>query len=127
MTGSAPPQLPELEREVMEEVWRRGSGTVHEIRDALNARAGKDRAYTTVMTVLGRLADKGMLERRREGRSDRYLPVLDRDAYLEARAADDVETILAAYGDVALAHFADRVEQLDPDRRAQLRRLRERA
>jgi predicted transcriptional regulator len=125
MNGSAPPPLPELEREVMEEVWRRGSGTVHEIRDALNARADKDRAYTTVMTVLGRLADKGMLERRREGRSDRYVPVLDRDAYLEARAADDVETILAAYGDVALAHFADRVEQLDPQRRAQLRRLRE--
>jgi len=125
MNGSAPPPLPELEREVMEEVWRRGSGTVHEIRDALNARADKDRAYTTVMTVLGRLAEKGMLERRREGRSDRYIPVLDRDAYLEARAADDVETILAAYGDVALAHFADRVERLDPQRRAQLRRLRE--
>jgi len=125
MTGSAPPPLPELEREVMEEVWRRGSGTVHEIRDALNARSTKDRAYTTVMTVLGRLADKGMLVRRREGRSDRYLPALDRDAYLDARAADDVETILAAYGDVALAHFADRVERLDPQRRAQLRRLRE--
>lgn len=125
MTGTAPPQLPELEREVMEEVWRRGSGTVHEVRDALNARADKERAYTTVMTVLGRLAEKGMLERRREGRSDRYVPVLDRDTYVDARAADDVETILAAYGDVALAHFADRVERLDPDRRAQLRRLRE--
>jgi predicted transcriptional regulator len=106
-------------------VWRRGSGTVHEIRDALNASSDKERAYTTVMTVLTRLADKGMLERHREGRSDRYVPAFARDEYLEARAADDVETLLAAYGDVALAHFAERVEGLDPERRAQLRRLRE--
>jgi predicted transcriptional regulator len=125
MTGSVPPALPDLEREVMEEVWRRGSGTVHEIRDALNASSDKERAYTTVMTVLTRLADKGMLERHREGRSDRYVPAFARGEYLDARAADDVETLLAAYGDVALAHFAERVEGLDPERRAQLRRLRE--
>ena len=52
MNGSAPPPLPELEREVMEEVWRRGSGTVHEIRDALNADSDKKpRAYNTALTV----------------------------------------------------------------------------
>ena len=113
-----------LEAAVMDVLWSTGTPlTMREVLERMPPQ--RNLAYTTVMTVLGRLAEKGMLERRREGRSDRYIPVLDRDAYLEARAADDVETILAAYGDVALAHFADRVERLDPQRRAQLRRLRE--
>lgn len=120
------PTLHPLERELMEELWTRDSATVREIHEALNARSQTARAYTTVMTVLGRLAEKGIVHRSRQGRSDVYRAALGRDTWVQERAAVDVDGLLADFGDVALAHFARHLDGLDPDRRAALRRLVER-
>jgi predicted transcriptional regulator len=119
----AAPQLHELEREIMEELWARDSATVREIHDALNARSGTVRAYTTVMTVMSRLAAKGVVSRRRQGRSDVYAAGMTREAWVRARAAADVDELLEDFGDVALAHFARHLDGLDPERREALRRL----
>lgn len=120
-----PPPLHELEAQVMDEVWRRGQATVRDVLEALNRRGDKKRAYTTIMTIMMRLDGKGLLQRRREGRSDVYLPVLTRDAYMEARAKGEVDELVAGYGDLALAHFARQLASLDPKRRDQLRKLTE--
>jgi predicted transcriptional regulator len=117
-----PPTLSELESEVMEEVWRHDEVTVRQVLEALN-RGSKERAYTTIMTIMNRLDAKGMLTRRRSGKSDIYRPVLSRDDYAEARARAEVDGLVADYGDAALAHFARQLDTLDPDRRRQLRRL----
>ena len=65
-----------LESEVMEEIWGRGEATVRDVHEALNARGGKVRAYTTLLTVMTRLDAKGLLVRRRAGRLDVYAPAL---------------------------------------------------
>src|SRR3954465_11041667 len=103
---TAPPALHELENEVMEEVWRRGEATVRDVQEALNARAEKTRAYTTLLTVMTRLDGKGLLVRRRAARLDVYAPAIRREAYLQARAEAEVAALVADYGDLALAHFA---------------------
>jgi predicted transcriptional regulator len=121
--GRAVPQLHELEREIMEELWARERATVREVHEALNERAATARAYTTVMTVMGRLAAKGVVTREREGRQDVYTPALQRDAWMQARAAVDVDELVEDFGDVALAQFARHIERLDPERRERLRRL----
>lgn len=107
----------------MEEVWRRGEAPVRAVLDALNATSGRERAYTTVMTVMAKLHRKGLLARRREGKTDIYVPVMPRDEYFEARARADVGALVDQYGDVALLHFAREMNELDPKRRDQLRRL----
>ena len=119
----SPPPLRELESEVMEEVWDQGETSVRAVMEALNARAAKPRAYTTYMTILSRLDGKGMLERRREGRTDLYRPVYTRDEYAEIRASAEVEALVDQFGDVALGHFARQMARLDPDRRRALQRL----
>lgn len=121
-----PADLGDLEREVLEAVWRLGETTVREVLGALNGSSGRQRAYTTVMTVLGNLYRKKLLTRRREGRSDVYAAVLDRDAYAQARARAEVGALVAEYGDVAYANFAREMARLDPERRERLRRLSER-
>jgi predicted transcriptional regulator len=121
---SVPPALHELEAEVMEEIWRRDEVTVRQVLEALN-RGSKQRAYTTVMTIMARLDEKGLLERRRQGRADIYKPRLSREQYLAARAEAQVDELVADYGDVALAHFARQLEGLDGRRRAALRKLAE--
>lgn len=108
----------------MEEVWRRGTpATVRAVMEALNGRAGRERAYTTYLTIMRRLDAKGLLSRERVGRSDVYSPALSRDEYVLARAREEVRALVAEYGDVALVQFARHVEGLDERRRRRLRRL----
>jgi predicted transcriptional regulator len=117
------PPLHELEAEVMEELWLQKEATVRTVMDALNRRARKKRAYTTYMTIMARLHKKGVLDRRREGKTDFYAPRLDRDEFMASRARAEVEGLVSQYGDVALSHFARQVASLDPARRRALQRL----
>jgi predicted transcriptional regulator len=118
-----PPPLHELEEEVMEEIWRRQEVSVREVMEALNGRTPKDRAYTTYMTIMARLHSKGLLQRRREGKTDFYRPVYTRDQYTELRAIVAIESVVDQFGEVALAHIARQMAQLDPEHRRSLQRL----
>jgi predicted transcriptional regulator len=121
--SSPPPELHELEAEVMEAAWELGEASVREVMEALNAAGSKPRAYTTYMTILARLHGKGVLDRRREGKTDYYRPVHTRAEYADLRARAEVAALVDAFGDVALGHFARQMAQLDPERRRALERL----
>ena len=118
-----PPALHELETEVIEAVWQRGEASVREVMDALNAGAEKERAYTTYMTIMARLDSKGLLERRREGKTDFYAPRYTREQYADLRARAEVESIIDQFGELALAHIARQLAELDPKHRRALQRL----
>jgi BlaI family penicillinase repressor len=66
--------LAPLELDCMNTLWPIGEGTVREIRDRLAAR--RPRAYTTIMTIMDRLARKGIVERVKAGRAYVYRPRL---------------------------------------------------
>ncbi len=73
--------LAPLELACMNTLWPIGEGTVREIRDRLAER--RPRAYTTIMTIMDRLARKGVVERRKVGRAYFYRANLTAE---EARA-----------------------------------------
>jgi len=108
----------------MDEVWTRGEATVRDVLTSLNAR-DKERAYTTIMTIMARLDEKGLLTRKRVGKGDVYRPRISREDYGDARARARVEGLVADYGDLALAHFARELDGLDDERRRKLRDLAE--
>src|SRR5277367_2116943 len=66
--------LAPLELDCMNTLWPMGEGTVREIRDSLAPR--RARAYTTIMTIMDRLARKGVVERQKVGRAYMYSPNL---------------------------------------------------
>ncbi len=107
----------------MEELWRSGEAPVRTVMNALNKRTRKQRAYTTYMTIMARLHKKGVLVRRREGKTDFYVPAHTRDEYMALRARAEVQELVAQYGDVALSNFAQQMAGLDPARRRALQRL----
>lgn len=108
----------------MDEVWRQGREvTVRDVMEGINGRADRMRAYTTFMTIMRRLASKGLLERRREGKADYYVARFDEPAYRSARAQAEASALVDRYGDAALVAFASAVDGLDPERRRVLRRL----
>ena len=75
------PQLGVLESRVMEVLWNASSPmSVREVHDSLSASA--DLAYTTVMTVLDRLAQKHLLLRDRDGKAWLYRTAASREQLL---------------------------------------------
>jgi predicted transcriptional regulator len=109
----------ELEAEVLEVLWDDGGRmTPSDVGARLHVE--QELAYTTVMTVLTRLYEKGVLCRERRGRAWAYQPVLTR----EEHAAGRMNQILHSGGDrsKALARFVD---QMTPVERERLRKLLE--
>jgi predicted transcriptional regulator len=107
----------DLEAAVMDVLWDRGGWlTPGEVHEALTTQ--RKLAYTTVMTILVRLWQKGRLERERDGRAFAYRPVQSREEHAAARMGE----LLTATRDrpLALNHFVD---ELSPADRAQLRRM----
>ena len=91
-----------LEGEVMRTVWAaRAPVTVRDVLDRLNRGRRSRLAYTTVMTVMARLAEKGVLRRSRLGRGYVY----------EAEASDAagiaVRNLVRDFGETAVAQLAD--------------------
>ncbi len=103
----------ELESEVMRQLWAAGHPlTPSEVRDALarDALAG-ELAYTTVMTILGRLWGKGLAQRERRGRAYAYWPSLSE----EELTAQRMRSALDRAGDreKTLARFVDSLSSKD--------------
>ncbi|HEY2054795.1 MAG TPA: BlaI/MecI/CopY family transcriptional regulator [Solirubrobacterales bacterium] len=106
-----------LERIVMEVVWEAGEPVaVREVVDRLNESRTEPLAYTTVMTVMARLAEKGVLERQKRGRGYIY------EASAPDAAGLAVKEVLQTYGDSAVAHFVDEA-RADPEVLERLRGL----
>ncbi|MEV0002489.1 BlaI/MecI/CopY family transcriptional regulator [Micromonospora sp. NPDC050980] len=108
-------RLGDLERAVMDVLWDSAPAasdgvTVREVADALD---GRELAYTTVMTVLDRLAGKGMVQREREGRAWRYRPAATREAHIAQLMLDALD--LGGSRDAALVRFARSVTGTEAD------------
>jgi predicted transcriptional regulator len=112
--------LGDLEAEIMECVWGGGATSVRDVHRCLLER--RDIAYTTVMTVMSRLADKGLLVRRQEGRAYIYSPVVARDEFCVDVMKGLVGGAAGRMDRPALTHF---VETLTDDDAAQLDMLAE--
>ena len=108
--------LGSLEAKIMHVVWQEGDVFLS-VRDVLG-RLDEDLAYTTVMTVMNRLYEKGLLRRRRDGRAWSYRCALSREAYAAAAMADALNVAGDRRG--ALLHF---VADLKSDEVQALRRL----
>jgi predicted transcriptional regulator len=106
-----------LEAEAMKVLWSgNGPMSVREVLERLNAGRSSPLAYTTVMTVLARLADKDILARMRDGRGYVYEPAVADTAQIAVRG------VMRDFGDAALAHFVDEA-RADPDLLRRLERL----
>ena len=116
-----------LEAAVMRVAWRVGPVTVRDALSALNADRARPLAYTTVMTIMGRLAEKGLLRRTRVGRADLYEPSQSSDGFLRELSRRRIRSLIEDFGDLAIAEFYAELDQVDPEQRRRLKRLAARA
>ena len=111
--------LGELQAQVMEIAWTRAPVSVRQVLDGLGR--GRDIAYTTVMTVMARLADEGVLVRERLGKIYMYRPAYTREEFRARISGTIVDDLVADFGDLALSQFVDALERADPERLQRLR------
>ncbi len=95
--------LAPLELDCMNTLWPMGEGTVREIRDRLAPR--RPRAYTTIMTIMDRLARKGVVERRKVGRAYRYRPNLSADEARNQALSQVVENFFGGSKEALIAQL----------------------
>lgn len=107
----------------MREVWTGGVARQFVVRDVHTLMP--ELAYTTVMTTLNRLAEKGLLSVRavRGRRAHEYEPAVNPEEFVGRVSREQVEHVVEQFGDAAMVAFAEQLEQLSPDRRRRLRAL----
>ena len=112
--------LGETEMEVLRHVWRLDRATVADVRAEMLKE--RDVAYTTVMTVMKKLADKGYLRYEKEGRAYVYEAARRPDAVRHSLLGDLLEKVFGG-SPMALVQTLVRREDLSDTERRELQRL----
>ena len=102
--------LAKLEMAIMEELWRLKAASVRQVLFII--RKKKKIAYTTVMTVMSRLFEKGILKRRLdENNAYIYTPIQNKEAFSASISKNVINNLINDYGGVAIAQLIDVIDK----------------
>jgi predicted transcriptional regulator len=114
------PTFTDRELDIMSVLWRRGSGTVAEVREALPDAPG----YTTVLKILQILEDKGAIRHEAEGRAYRYFPLVEPEEAGESALGRILDKIFGGSAELLLTQLvSDR--KISDEELTRMRRLLE--
>lgn len=113
------PDLGPLEFSLLSILWQRGSATAGELLEEYNAQAERPLAYTTVSTLLTRMAEKGVLEVDKGRQPFQFTPSVGREQVLGQRVRDFVGTFFGG----RMFDLAVRLVEDEPPTEESIRRL----
>lgn len=119
--------LGELEAEIMELIWQNNLTTVRDVYEEL--RKKKKIAYTTVMTIMGRLAGKGLLQIDKQGTAYIYNPVISKEQFEQETVKRVLDSALDFNNKGVVNYFVEKVKanQMDEELLSQLEELLKKA
>jgi predicted transcriptional regulator len=107
----------------MQIVWREKSTTVKQVHRRLQDNPERsDIAYTTVMTTMTRLAEKGILNRRRDGLAYIYTPAVTKDDFELMMVRRVLDGLMDDYEDETIDYLLDYLARRDPQRLQKMQR-----
>ena len=109
-----------LELEILKILWRDGESTGREVRDRLAV--VRDLAYTSVMTVMGIMEDKGYVKRKKSGKTFIYSPRVTEAATKKRMLRDVVDRVYEGSTMSVVVNLLESSD-IDPDELKQLRAL----
>lgn len=111
------------EFEILKILWDAGQPMrVREVLEILNQYAESPRAYTTVMTLMNIMSDKGLLEREPDGKAFRYRPARPRERTLKNMLADTLSRVFDGSATALVAQLLDNAKP-SPDELRKIRKL----
>lgn len=115
--------LSKLEQQVMEIVWVHQESSVRNVLEEI--KKDKEVAYTTVLTILQRLEEKGFVKKKEVGKMHVYLSKISKEAYSKTVAESFVHNFINSFGNIAIASFAESIDKLPKEKRKYLLTLLE--
>ncbi|MFJ7509136.1 BlaI/MecI/CopY family transcriptional regulator [Peribacillus simplex] len=100
-----------LEANIMEYLWDKGEQSIKSVQQSLEL--DKPINFNTVMTVMNRLVEKGILEKRSEGRLSLFRPVQSKAEFLEEQSKKLTENLLDEFGGAVISHMLDAMKDAD--------------
>ena len=100
-----------LEAKIMDILWANPGSSIREVQTALEQE--KDVNFNTVMTVMNRLVDKGLLSKTQKGRTSLYQPVQSRKAFMNDQSKELSQELVDEFGTLALNHMLDALDEAD--------------
>lgn len=114
--------LGELETEVMGVVWKAGKPlSVSDVVKVLSKK--RNIAYTTIMTIMGRLVDKGVLTRKLDGKNYLYQPKVSREIFVAKSVHNIFTTAVSTLGQEVVLHFTKEIQKINPKKREELLKM----
>ena len=111
----------DLESDIMEVVWEYKSVTVRDVHRHLNKK--RPLAYTTVMTVMTRLAEKGVLRKIKSGSAFVYQPVRSRASFTLRASLQIFKSLLDDFSKPVMSELIDTIYRENPERLEELSAL----
>lgn len=116
--------LGDLEKGIMDVLWVKGEATGKEIYEAL--KLSRNIAITTALTVLDRLAGKGMVKKTKGESVYVYRPALTKDEFTDKVSHEVIRGVFDISASAAVASFVDLLAETDPKELDRLSKLVER-
>lgn len=114
--------LGELETQIMEIVWEAKEPI--SVADVVKTLSKKRKiAYTTTMTIMGRLYEKDLLKRSVSGKAYLYKPAYSKDTFLTRVSQQIIKNLVSSFGDSAVAHFAEELEHIPSEKKQKLLKI----
>ncbi|CEH29016.1 transcriptional regulator [Aneurinibacillus migulanus] len=100
-----------LESKIMEILWIENELSIKEVQQRLE----KDKPinFNTVMTVMNRLVEKGILEKRAQGRLSLFRPIQSKEDFIEEQSKKLTDNLLDEFGGVVINHMIDSLKEVD--------------
>lgn len=102
-----------LEAKIMEFFWasEQDEFSIKEVQQTLGSE--KNINFNTVMTVMNRLVEKGVLKKRACGRVSLFSPIQSKDEFFEEQSKKLTENLLDEFGGVVISHMIDSLTDVD--------------
>jgi predicted transcriptional regulator len=100
-----------LEAKIMELLWNADELSIKDVQQRLEQ--DKPVNFNTVMTVMNRLVEKGILKKRLQGRLSLFRPVQSKDRFIEEQSKKITENLLDEFGGVVITHMLDALKDVD--------------
>ena len=99
--------LGDLEADIMKIVWKANKATVRDVYEQL--RLERSLAYTTVMTIMGRLAEKGLLDKEPVGNAYVYTPTISEPDFIKRVVSEVLDGLMEEFSEPAISHMVERL------------------
>lgn len=119
--STAPANLGELETAVMRVLWERDEATVNDVLESVEW--SRPLAYTTVMTVLSRLTEKGFASREKRGRTFVYTAAVKQSGAASSALGRVIDRFFGGARAEAIAHLLSTDEDIDESDLAEMEEM----